>query len=57
MLAKVISSTVVGIEAIKVTVEVDVAGGLPGFSIVGLPDPAVRESINRVKAAIKIISL
>ncbi len=53
MLAKIISSTVVGIEAIKVTVEVDVAGGLPGFSIVGLPDPAVRESINRVKAAIK----
>jgi len=53
MLAKVISSTVLGIEAIKVTVEVDVAGGLPGFSIVGLPDPAVRESINRVKAAIK----
>lgn len=53
MLAKVISSTVLGIEAIKVTVEVDVAGGLPGFSIVGLPDPTVRESINRVKAAIK----
>ncbi len=53
MLAKVISSTVLGIEAIKVTVEVYVSGGLPGFSIVGLPDPAVRESINRVKAAIK----
>jgi len=53
MLAKVISSTVIGIEAIKVTVEVYVSGGLPGFSIVGLPDPAVRESINRVRAAIK----
>ena len=53
MLAKVISNTVVGIEAKEVIVEVDVSGGLPGFSIVGLPDPAVRESINRVKAAIK----
>ena len=53
MLAKVISSTVVGIEAKEVIVEVDVSGGLPGFSIVGLPDAAVRESINRVKAAIK----
>ena len=53
MLAKVMSSTVVGIEAKEVIVEVDVSGGLPGFSIVGLPDPAVRESINRVKAAIK----
>ena len=53
MLAKVYSSTVIGIEAKEVIVEVDVAGGLPGFSIVGLPDPAVRESINRVKAAIK----
>ena len=53
MLAKVSSSTVIGIEAKEVIVEVDVSGGLPGFSIVGLPDPAVRESINRVKAAIK----
>ncbi|MDD4909134.1 MAG: YifB family Mg chelatase-like AAA ATPase [Candidatus Omnitrophica bacterium] len=53
MLAKVISSTVVGIEAEEVVVEVDVSGGLPGFSIVGLPDTAVKESINRVKAAIK----
>lgn len=53
MLAKVISSTVVGIEAKEVIVEVDVSTGLPGFSIVGLPDLVVRESINRVKAAIK----
>jgi magnesium chelatase family protein len=53
MLAKVTSSTVIGVEAKEVIVEVDVSGGLPSFSIVGLPDPAVRESINRVKAAIK----
>ncbi|MFH1045507.1 MAG: YifB family Mg chelatase-like AAA ATPase [Candidatus Omnitrophota bacterium] len=53
MLAKVISSTVIGTEAKEVVVEVDISGGLPGFAIVGLPDPAIRESINRVKAAIK----
>ena len=53
MLAKVLSNTVIGIEAQEVIVEVDLGPGLPGFSIVGLPDPAVRESINRVKAAIK----
>lgn len=53
MLAKVISNTVVGIESREVVVEVYVSGGMPGFTIVGLPDPAVRESINRVKAAIR----
>jgi magnesium chelatase family protein len=53
MLAKVTSSTVIGIETKEVIVEVDVSGGLPSFSIVGLPDPVVKESINRVKAAIK----
>ncbi|MFH1245543.1 MAG: YifB family Mg chelatase-like AAA ATPase [Candidatus Omnitrophota bacterium] len=53
MLAKVISNTVLGIEAKEVVVEVYVSGGMPGFAIVGLPDPAVRESINRVKAAIR----
>lgn len=53
MLAKVNSSTLLGIDAIPVTVEVDVSSGLPSFSIVGLPDGAVRESKERVKAAIK----
>lgn len=38
MLAKVLSATVVGIDAILVDVEVDIAQGLPQFSTVGLPD-------------------
>ncbi len=54
MLAKVESSTICGIAAAEVEVEIDVAErGMPSFSIVGLPDQAIRESINRVKAAIK----
>jgi len=53
MLAKVESSVVIGIEAVRVDVEVDVAQGLPHFAIVGLPDAAIRESIKRVKSAIK----
>jgi len=52
MLAKVLSSAVVGIDATIVEVEVDIAPGLPGFSTVGLPETAVRESRERVKAAI-----
>lgn len=53
MLAKVISAAVVGIEAILVDVEVDIAPGLPQFATVGLPDGAVKESKDRVKAALK----
>lgn len=53
MLFKVSSSSLVGIEAYLVDVEVDVSLGLPGFTTVGLPDPAVRESKERVRAALK----
>ncbi|MDR7394152.1 MAG: magnesium chelatase domain-containing protein, partial [Armatimonadota bacterium] len=53
MLAKVRSSSVLGLEAYPVEVEVDVATGLPGFAIVGLPDTAVQEAKERVRAAIK----
>jgi len=53
MLARVRSSTVFGIEAADVFVEVDVAPGLPSFTTVGLPDSAVRESRDRVRAAIR----
>ncbi len=53
MLAKVLSSTLIGIDAYLVDVEVDIVSGLPAFSIVGLPDNAVKESKERVKAAIK----
>jgi len=53
MLAKILSSAVLGIDGYIVEVEVDIAGGLPSFSTVGLPEGAVRESKDRVKAAIK----
>ncbi len=54
MLSKVISATLVGIEAYLVDVEVDITSrGLPHFSMVGLPDTAVKESRDRVKAALK----
>lgn len=53
MLAKVLSSAVIGIDAYIVQVEVDIAQGLPAFTTVGLPEGAVRESKERVKAAIK----
>jgi magnesium chelatase family protein len=52
MLSKVLSSAVIGIDGYLVEVEVDVSFGLANFTIVGLPDGAVRESRERVKAAI-----
>jgi magnesium chelatase family protein len=52
MLAKVMSSTVIGVDGLPIEVEVDITRGLPMFSTVGLPDGAVRESKDRVKAAI-----
>lgn len=53
MLAKVMSGAVVGVNGLLVEVEVDLAQGLPAFSTVGLPEGAVREAKDRVKAAIK----
>ncbi|HEX2055393.1 MAG TPA: YifB family Mg chelatase-like AAA ATPase [Nitrospiraceae bacterium] len=53
MLAKVISAAIVGLEAHLIDVEVDISGGLPQFSVVGLPDTTVRESRDRVRAALK----
>jgi len=53
MLARVWSASIVGIDALKVGVEIDVSGGLPGIVVVGLPDIAVQESKERVKAALK----
>lgn len=52
MLAAVRSAAVAGIEGYEVTVEVDVALGLPQWTIVGLPSGAVRESRERVGAAL-----
>ena len=53
MLAKVISCATVGLEGAIVEVEVDISPGLPSFTIVGLPDTAVQESRERVRAAIR----
>ena len=54
MLAKVLSGAVVGLEAVLVEVEVDIASqGLPSFTLVGLPDKAVEEAKERVRAAIR----
>ncbi|MGE3488445.1 MAG: YifB family Mg chelatase-like AAA ATPase [Vicinamibacterales bacterium] len=53
MLATVESATVIGIEACRVHVEIDVSFGLPHFQLVGLPDASVRESRDRVRAAIR----
>jgi magnesium chelatase family protein len=53
MLAIVLSSAVSGIDAYLVKVEIDISNGLPSLSTVGLPDSAVKESRERVTAAIK----
>jgi magnesium chelatase family protein len=53
VIVRVTSGTVIGIDAYPVEVEVDLSLGLPQFSTVGLPDVAVRESKDRIRAAIK----
>lgn len=53
MISRVKSSALVGIEGFMVTVEADTFKGLPSFDIVGLPDAAVKESKERVKAALR----
>jgi len=53
MLANIFSCALVGIDAYVVDVEVDISRGLPAFSTVGLAEGAVKESKERVKAALK----
>ena len=53
MLAKSSTSAVVGLDGFIVEVEVDISPGLPAFTIVGLPDAAVQEAKERVRAAIR----
>ncbi|GAA6616115.1 YifB family Mg chelatase-like AAA ATPase [Scytonema sp. NUACC26] len=53
MLARVWSASIVGIDAVKVGVEVDVSAGLPGMVVLGLPDAAIQEAKERVKATLK----
>ena len=52
MLATVASATISGVEGRPVLVEVHVSNGLPGFTVVGLPDASCRESRDRVRAAL-----
>ena len=53
MVCKVFTSTVIGLNAYKIEVEVDLVNSLPSVSIVGLPDAAVNEAKERVRSAIK----
>lgn len=53
MFARIGSIGLFGMQGYSVTIEVDISNGLPAFDIVGLPDAAVRESRDRVRAAIK----
>jgi magnesium chelatase family protein len=53
MLAVVESAAIFGVDAYGVRAEVNVSGTVPSFTIVGLPDAAVQESRERVRAAIR----
>lgn len=53
MYAQMIGASVSGVEGIMITVEADISGGLPQMNLVGLPDSAIRESSERVRAAIR----
>lgn len=53
MFVKTLSFTVIGIEAFPVEIEVDFTRGLPGITIVGLPDSSIKESKERIRAALK----
>ncbi|MEY3736269.1 MAG: hypothetical protein RLZZ624_1328, partial [Cyanobacteriota bacterium] len=53
MLARCSSAALCGLEALAVTVEVDLSPGLPGWQMVGLADAAVQESRERIRAALR----
>ena len=53
MFAKVKSEGIFGIDSYNVEVEADISSGMPRFDLVGLPDAAVKESRERVRASIK----
>lgn len=53
MITKILSGAIIGVDGYIVNVEVDFSQGLPAIDIVGLPDSAVKESKERVRAAIK----
>ena len=53
MVSRILSCTVSGLRAVPVFVELDITSGLPGLTIVGMGDTAVRESRERVVAALR----
>ena len=53
MLATIESATVIGVDACRVHVEIDVSRGFPTFQLVGLPDASIQESRDRVRAAMR----
>jgi magnesium chelatase family protein len=53
VLATLLSATLVGLDGRVIRVEIDVAPGLPGFTIVGLPDAAIREARERVRGGLR----
>jgi magnesium chelatase family protein len=54
MLVRTFASSVTGIDAVTVTIEVNVSGGIR-FFLVGLPDVAVKESLQRIESALRSI--
>ena len=56
MFARINSLGVSALNGFSVSVEADISGGLPQFTIVGLPDSAVREATDRVRSALKNLS-
>ena len=53
MLSRIPSYGLTGIKGFPVQVEVDIALGMPSYETVGLPDPAVKESKERIRSAVK----
>ena len=53
MFATALSCALQGLAGIPITVEADIAAGLPGFTIVGLTDRAIQEARERVRAAVR----
>src|SRR5689334_17103137 len=53
MLVKVFGSAVYGVDAMTITMEIDASEGIPGYFIVGLPDKAVSESLDRIRTAMR----
>lgn len=57
MYGKLHSACLYGIDGVLIEVETDLSNGLPQTSIIGLPDSAIREAVERVRAAIKTVAI